>query len=438
MLLSQTEAKQIVDKILSYSKLDECDIDIDSSYNGNTRFANNSITTSAEVRGLAIQIASTKGTQTGHYGVDEVSDDALRKAVAKSEELAGYAIPDPEYMEPIGPQKYPEIDAFDEATAKSGHEQMIPRIKATIAGAEEKHLIAAGFYERGAGISVIANKRGNFGYSTGTSAGYSLTVRTSDGTGSGWASAGGHRMHDVDALSVARVAIKKAVMSQKPRRLEPGKYTVILEPAAVSDMVIQILNSFDARDADEGRSLLTRKGSGTRLGEKMFSEKITMRSDPFDARNPGMPWNSGELPARKMTWIDKGVVANLGYGRYWAKKKNAEPTPYPGSDLIFEGEEYSLDDLITSTDRGLLVTRFWYIRDVNPQTGELTGLTRDGLFMVEKGKVAYPVMNFRWNESPANVLANVEMLGRSVLSGGKIVPAMKVREFNFTSVSDAV
>ena len=237
---------------------------------------------------------------------------------------------------------------------------------------------------------------------------------------------------------MARVAIDKAVLSQKPRRLEPAKYTVILEPAAVSDMVTQILSSFDARDVEEGRSLLTKKGGGTRLGEKMFSEKITMRGDPFDPRHPGPPWTESYLPAQKMSWIDKGVVRNLGYTRYWAKKKNAEPTPSPGSDLIFEGEDNSIDDLIASTERGLLVTRFWYIRDVNPQTGQLTGLTRDGLFMVEKGKIAYPIMNLRWNESPANVLANVEMLSRPVLVGGNVVPGMKARDFNFTSVSDAV
>jgi predicted Zn-dependent protease len=242
----------------------------------------------------------------------------------------------------------------------------------------------------------------------------------------------------VDAVAMARVAIEKAVLSQKPRRLDPGKYTVILEPAAVSDMVTQVLGSFDARDAEEGRSLLTRKGGGTRLGDKIFSEKITMRGDPYDVRHPGMPWNYDLLPARKMTWIDKGVVRNLGQTRFWAQKKNSEPTPDPGSDLIFEGEDNSIDDLIASTERGLLVTRFWYIRDVNPQTGQLTGLTRDGLFMVEKGKIAYPIMNLRWNESPANVLANVEMLSRPVLVGGNVVPGMKARDFNFTSVSDAV
>jgi predicted Zn-dependent protease len=132
------------------------------------------------------------------------------------------------------------------------------------------------------------------------------------------------------------------------------------------------------------------------------------------------------------------VVANLGYSRYWAKQKDAKPTPEPGSRLVIDGEDHSLEDLIRSTDRGLLVTHFWYVRFVNPQTVQLTGLTRDGLFWIEKGKISHPVTNLRWNESPANVLANVEMLGRPVRTGNRVVPAMKVRDFTFSSVSDAV
>jgi predicted Zn-dependent protease len=192
----------------------------------------------------------------------------------------------------------------------------------------------------------------------------------------------------------------------------------------------------------------------------MFSEKTTARCDPFDPRNPGVPWvgevptelseigqfffggasaqNHSFLPATGLTWIEKGVVKNLAYSRYWAKKKDVAPTPRSSQNLVIDGDDHSLDDLIRSTDRGLLVTRFWYIRYLNPQTVQLTGLTRDGLFWIEKGKIAYPVVNFRWNESPANVLANVEMLSRPVRSGERVVPAMKVRDFNFSSVSDAV
>lgn len=461
MLITPDEAKKLIEKILSYSKADDCSVTLGASDTANTRFANNSITTSGRGSGIAIHISSILGTQTGSLASNETSDEALRAAVAKSEELARYAPPDPEYVEPLGPQKYPAIPAYDEATAQAGAKEMVPGLKAAIAGSEAKKLVSAGYFERTAEALALGNKRGNFGYTTTTACEYSVTARTADGTGSGWASGEGSRLGEVDAPAVARVAIDKAVLSQKPRRLEPGKYTVVLEAAAVAEMVPQIMMSFNARAAEEGRSLLTRKGGGTRLGEKMFAEKVTVRSDPFDARHPGVPWSgvvstemggvgqfffasmlggdrSSFLPAEKVTWIEKGVVKNLFYSRYWAKKKGVAPTPWPNMGLIIEGEDHTLDELIQSTERGLLVTHFWYIRYVNPQTVQLTGLTRDGLFLIEKGKIAYPVMNFRWNESAASVLANVEMMSRPVLTGGRLVPAMKVREFTFSSLSDAV
>lgn len=459
-MLSQTEAKQLIAKVLSFSKADDCDVTVGGVEHANTRFARNSITTSGRATSIALRISSTKGTKTGTIATNETSDTALRAAVARSEELAALAPPDPEYMEPVGPQKYPEISSFDPATAAAGAKEMLPGVRAAIEGAEGKNLTAAGYFEREAAALAVGNKRGNFGYTTRTTADYSVTARTADGTGSGWGAGEGWHLSDVDAPAAARVAIGKSLRSQNPRRLDPGKYTVILEPAAVDEMMGFLAGSFNARNAEEGRSLLTRRGGGTLLGEKLFSEKVTARSDPFDPRLTASPWSGqvstslggvgqfffggggggfgGYLPAQKMTWIEKGVIKNLAYSRYWAKKKGAEPTPPPGANLVLDGGENSIDDLVASTERGLLITRFWYIRFVNPQTVQLTGLTRDGVFLIENGKIAYPVMNFRWNESPANVLANLEAMSRPVRIGNSIVPAMKAKEFTFTSLSDAV
>ena len=461
MLMTRDEAKILIDKILSYSKADECNVSIGASDIANNRFANNSITTTGESKAMAITISSTKGTKTGTIATNETSDAALQAAVAKSEELASYAPPDPEYIAPIGPQKYPEIPgAFDPGTADAGQKEMNAGVGPAIAECAKKGLSSAGYVEREADALAIGNKRGNFGYAMQTNVNYSVTVRTPDGTGSGWARADGTRMSEVDFSAAGRYAIDKAVMSQKPRRLEPGKYTVVLEHAAVQEMVPQVFGAFNARNAEEGRSYLSKKGGGTRVGEKLFSEKITARSDPFDPRNPSQPWSGNVatqlsgvgqfffgggggggasfLPSQKMLWIENGVVKNLAYNRYWAMKKGVAPTPNPGQGLILEGEDHSVEDLIKSTERGLLVTHFFYIRFVNPQTIQLTGLTRDGLFMIENGKVTYPVMNFRWNESPAVVLQNVEMLSRPKRIGNSILPAMKVRDFNFSSLSDAV
>lgn len=461
MLMTRDECKTLVDKILSYSTADECEVSIGSSDVANNRFANNSITTTGETRGIAIMISSTKGTKTGSVAINETSDSDLKAAVAKSEELAGYAPPDPEYVEPLGPQTYPDVPgAYDQATADAGQKEMNAGIAPAIEECAKKGLKSAGYIEREADALAIGNKRGNFGYATVTNVDYSVTVRTTDGTGSGWATAEGTRMAEVDAAAAGRYAIDKAVTSQKPRPLEPGKYTVVLEHAAVAEMVPQLFGAFNARNAEEGRSYLSKRGGGTHLDEKLFSERITARSDPFDARNPGLPWSgmvatslsgvgqfffgggagfgASYLPSEKMLWIEKGVVKNLAHNRYWARKKGVQPTPNPAQGLIIEGEDHSIEDLIKSTERGLLVTHFFYIRFVNPQTVQLTGLTRDGLFMIENGRVAYPVMNFRWNDSPASVLANVEMLSRPKRVGNAILPAMKVKEFNFTSLSDAV
>ncbi len=458
-MLTRDQAKQLVEKVLSFSKADDCSVTVGALDLAQTRFAANSITTSGKSSGTAIIVSSTKDRRTGSIATNEASDESLRAAVARAEELASFAPQDPEYVEPLAPQQYPATSSFDEATSRAAQPEMLPGIRAAIEGAEKQKLTAAGYFELETESLALGNRRGNFAYAQRTDAEFSLTARTADGTGSGWASAESVRVSDLDAPATARIAIEKSVLSQKPRPIEPGPYTVVLEPAAVSGLMQFLFGGFDARAAEEGRSLLTRRGGGTRLGERLFSEKVTARTDPFDSRQNGLPWSgnvetslrgtgqfffggggdaSSFLPAEKITWIENGVVKNLGYGRYWAKQKNAKPTPGPGSRLVMDGEDHSLDDLVRSTERGLLVTRFWYVRFVNPQTVQLTGLTRDGLFWIEKGKISHPVMNLRWNESPANVLANVEMLGRPVRSGNRVVPAMKVRDFTFSSVSDAV
>jgi predicted Zn-dependent protease len=460
MMLSRDEAKQLIGRVISYGKGYECLVTVGSTELAQTRFANNNPTTSGRSGRMAINVTVTKDKQSGAVATDETSEQALRSAVAKAQELARYTPADPEYVEPLGPQKYPEVRGFDETTARAAQNEFVPIVRTAAEAAARKELSASGYVEREAQGLAIGNSAGNFGYTMRTEVNYSVTARTPDGTGSGWASAAATRIAGVDGKALASTAIEKAVLSQNPRRLEPGKYTVVLEPAAVAEMLPLLLSSFNARNADEGRSLLTRKGGGTRLGDKMFSEKITLASDPFDTRNPGLPWAgnvpvslggvgqfffggggggglTSYLPAQKVTWVEKGVVKQLAYSRYWALKKGVAPTPF-STALTVNGEDHAVEDLIRTTDRGLLVTHFWYIRYVNPQTVQLTGLTRDGLFMIEKGKIAYPVMNFRWNESPANVLANVEMLGRAVRVGDVVVPPMKVREFNFASVSDAV
>jgi predicted Zn-dependent protease len=356
--------------------------------------------------------------------------------VRHAEELAALTPEDPEYVVPLGPQDYPEIAAFDEATAGARSVQLLPALRSSIEAAAREKLNASAFFDVNTTAAAIANKRGLFGYTQRTWADYSVTARTGDGTGSGWAESQSPRLGEVDSARVNSVAVRKALDSQKPQHLEPGKYTVILEPAALDEMLMFMAYGMDARAAEEGRSFLSKRGGGTLLGEKIFGENITLRSDPFDPVVPGWPW-SGELPSERTTWVEKGVVKTMMRSRYWAEKTHTKPVPFP-SNMIMEGGSPTLDELIASTPRGLLVTHFWYIRFLQPDTVQLTGLTRDGLFYIEEGKIKHPVNNFRFNQSVVEMLKQVEGMTAPMPVNNNRLPAIRVRDFNMSSLSDAI
>ena len=341
-----------------------------------------------------------------------------------------------------------------EDTAKAGAVERSVGVGAALKLARERKLNASGFSEATSRWTAIANKKGNFGYHAGSSASFSTTMRTEDGTGSGWAGLDAPRFSEIPAADLAERAAKKAIGSAKPRDIEPGRYTVILEPKAVDDLVELLAGSFSMRTADEGRSFLSKPGGGNRVGEKVFADAVTIRSDPFDPRVPARPWAGGGtggflgfggtggagftgLPTRKTTWVDKGVVKELSVDRYWATKANTAPRPFFGS-IVMEGGKGTVDDLIAGADKALLVTRFWYIRSVNPQIVQVTGLTRDGVWLIEKGKVTGAVTNLRFNDSPVNLLKNIEAMSAPVSTGEMVVPAIRARDFLFTSKSDAV
>lgn len=455
MSRTKADAKKLSDRILSFSKAPECEVALSETAVHHTRFAANEITTSGAARDLSISVTSRGGGRSGTVRVNDLDADALRKAVALSEELMRAATPDPEWVEGLGPQTYPEIRSFHEETARAGALEHRPGVKAALDEARARKLTASGFSETAVTTSAIANKKGNFGFHVGSASSYSTTMRTADGTGSGWAGLESPRFSDLRPAALAARAARKAETSAQPRELPPGSYTVILEPRAVADLLWNLFFALSRRTVDEGRSFLSKPGGGNRIGEAVFAPAVTLRSDPFDPRLSGSPWIAGGgrgflgfggfgggassfgLPARKTTWVEKGVVKAVPVDRYWAAKNHLEPLPYSGS-LVLEGGSGTLDDLIAGTERGLLVTHFFYIRSVNPQTVQLTGLTRDGLWLVEKGKVTASVRNFRFNDSPVNVLKNVEAMSASEPAGTIVAPAIRSRDFKFTSKSDAV
>jgi predicted Zn-dependent protease len=442
-LLTKEEAQALLKKVLSYSKADECEVNLSGTDSANIRYARNSVSTSAKVSQTQLVVSSAYGKKSGVATINEFDDASLEKVVRRSEELAQLAPENPEYVSFLGPQQYAEAKTYIPATAN-----ITPRLRSDLVAeslkvAKEGKAIAAGFLEDNNGYSAMMNSKGLFAYNTSTNTNFSVTVRTEDGRGSGYATRGYNDVTKLDTKRATQIATEKALKSAEAKAIEPGKYTVILEPAAVAVLLENIFFRLDARQADEGRSFLSKAGGGTRLGEKLVDERVNIYSDPLNPELPTSTWNGDGRPQEKVSWIEKGVIKNLSYSRYWAEKKGVKAIPGPDA-AIMEGGTKSLEELIAGTKKGVLVTRLWYIRDVDPQSLLLTGLTRDGTFYIENGKIQYPIKNFRFNESPIIMLNNLEELGKvertvSVESNQNyLLPPLKVRDFTFSSLSDAV
>ncbi|MGN6225685.1 TldD/PmbA family protein [Pseudoxanthomonas sp.] len=442
-ILTEEQAKAILDKVIALSKADECTASLSGSISGNIRFALNDVSTSGIVSNadLAVQVAF--GKRVGVATINEFNDAALERVVRRAEDLARLAPENPEFMPAIDKQTYKASPTFSESTAAITPEFRADVAAASIAPCKAEKLIAAGFLEDGQSFVAFANSKGNFGYQRATSFDYTCTVRTEDGRGSGWV---GRNLKDASAFkadSDIRTAMRKASESAEAKALEPGKYTVILEPAAAAGLISFMMNFFDARQADEGRSFLSKKGGGNKLGEQVYDPRVNLTADPWHPDAPVLPWDGENLPREKMAIVENGKIANLDYSRFWAQKQGKRAVGSPGN-LLMAGGDKSTAELVKSTQKGILVTRTWYIRLVDPQTVLLTGLTRDGTFYIENGEIKYPVKNFRFNESPVIMLNNIEELGKPVRVAGDessfvmMIPPMKLRDFTFTSLSDAV
>ena len=442
-IFSKEEAKKILEKVISFSKAEGCSVSLNGSERGNIRYARNSVSTAGENSNISLGINSFFGKKSGSATINEFDDASLEKAVRRSEELAQFSPENPEFMPPLPQQTYGgESKTYSEATAKITPEYRAQAAADSINPAAAKDVTAAGYLEDSKGFSAIMNSAGLYAYNKATSVDFTVTMRSNDGTGSGWAARDLNDISKLNAAQTSKIAIDKALMSRNAKAIEPGKYTVVLEASASADLIRLMLN-MNARQADEGRSFLSKKGGGTKLGEKLVDERVNIYTDPWHDELPASPWSGDGQARRKMDLIKNGVVSNLFYDRYWASQKNVEPIPFAGN-AIMEGGNASLEDMIKDTKKGILVTRFWYIRPVDPQTLLYTGLTRDGTFYIENGKIKHPIKNFRFNESPIIMLNNLETLGRperAVTSEGGtslMIPAMKIRDFTFSSLSDAV
>ena len=442
-ILTKDEAQALLKKVLGYSKADECEVNLFGVERGNIRYARNSVSTSGSISQTTLIVSSAFGKKSGVATINELDDASLEKVVRRAEELAQLAPENPEFMSFLGPQQYSESKTYSQITAALTPKQRADAVAESLKVSRDAKLVAAGFWEDSKGYAAMMNSKGLFAYNTSTNVNFNVTVRTEDGLGSGYATRGYNDVSKLDTKKVTQIAADKGKKSATAKAIEPGKYTVILEPAAAAVLIERIIFGLDARQADEGRSFLSKPGGTTRLGEKMVDERVNLYSDPLNAELPTSPWTGDGRAQERVAWIEKGVVKNLSYSRYWAQNKGVKPVPGPDA-IIMDGGTKSLEELIKGTKKGVLVTRLWYIRDVDPQTLLLTGPTRDGTFYIENGEIKFPIKNFRFNESPVIMLNNLEELGkteRTVSVESEIsylLPPMKIRDFTFSSLSDAV
>ncbi|MCS6859948.1 MAG: TldD/PmbA family protein [Abditibacteriales bacterium] len=430
--MTEAEAREILERVLSFAQADHTEVSLSGSSEASTRYANNAITQNVAKTQmhLAVRAAVAKGEQfcVGSASVNDFSDEAIRRAVARAEEIARHSAPDTEYLPPVGPQTYLTVNSFSERTAAATPDDRARVVRACTERVAAQGLNSAGSYATAWWFTAIANSAGNFAYHKRSGAHFVCTVMSDDS--SGWAEAVHEDVEGVRAEAVTDIALQKALAARHPKTLEPGKYTVLLEPAAVAGLLSFFAWSLDAKAAHEGRSCFSGKE-----GEKIGGDDVHIFSDPADPRCPTAPFFGDGLPTRRVDWVKGGTLTNLSYSRFWAQKTGHAFTGYP-TNLIMQPPNGGIpyEDLLASVERGVLVTRLWYIRFVDPMKLLLTGMTRDGLFWVERGKVAHGLKNLRFNDSPLNLLKNILALGEAVRVGeGMVVPALVVKDFHFSS-----
>jgi predicted Zn-dependent protease len=448
-ILSRSEAEEICKRAIKNSPAPETRVSIGSSARADTRFALNQVTTSGQNADTTVTITAIAGNRSASVNTNRLDEASLAAAAKTAYEIALLVPPNPERMPELGAQSYPA--PRERAVTLPTPAERAAAAKKVTDKARAAGLIATGFIECRAGASALANSKGLFAYDSSAVVTMTATVRSPDGTGSGWACSDGEVFADIDAERVGTTAVQKAMQSRNPVAIEPGRYVTILEPTAVGNLVQLIAGAMQARAADEGRSFFSKPGGGNKIGMKVVDERVTLITDPADSPSTYGGYDGDGMPLEKVTWIENGIVKNLNYDRYWAQKQGVPATRAGGGfgarSLRMLGGTTSTADMIKSTERGILVTRFWYIRPVDPRTILYTGLTRDGTFLIENGQVTKPVKNFRYNESPIFFLNNLEAMGPAVrvnasealgAGGATWMPTIKVREFTFSSLSDAV
>ncbi|MEO5895255.1 MAG: TldD/PmbA family protein [Vicinamibacterales bacterium] len=447
------EVKAITDKVINMAKADAVEVDFSGGERSATRFANSTITANMVQFDRQVSVTVYLGTRAGSATTRQFDDASLKQMVTEATGAAETVREQSDLLPMVeGPQEYEPVDAALPSAVNFGPAERARLAKQSIDVSDKMGTVGSGYIPKTHQTTCSANSKGLFAYYQVAEASFILTCRTPDATGSGWAGTTGIKeVSTIDAAELTRVASDKALKSRKARALEPGRYTVILEPRANARFLSLMTGLFNAQTAESpfNRNYFSGKEPGTtKIGEKVFSDRFTLLSDIGNPLLRQSPIAQDGTPLRDVTWVEKGVLKNLAYNAAYARRQKKPITPASmNTSLVMQGSEMTTAEMIKTTKRGLLVTFFWYIRGVDNQTLLNTGMTRDGLFLIENGEIAGPVQNFRWNMSPIVGYNNITAVGRSVPmhtgesydgGGTALVPPVRMEDFLMTSVSPAV
>lgn len=445
-LRTEAELHRIVKTVLQLAKkqgIAETEVQVDEVIDALTRFANNTIHQNMAEQGVTVSIRPVVDGRTARVTTNRVDEDSLRTALESACSLAASQPKNPHLLPLPGKQKYRAVKRYWPATVALTAEERARAVKSACQMAEKHGQVAAGIFSSGASQTVLGNSRGLAAHYRQTQAEFSITM--THGSAASWAKANHADVKFIHPQGLAKRASEKAERAQNPVELSPGKYTVILEPAAVLDLVGFLFYDFAATAVEDKRSCFAE-----RMGKALVGKNITILDDVHHPEQLGPAFDGEGVPREKVVLVDQGTPRHLVYSRASAKRAKVKPTghgfPLPNEygeaamNLVVPGGKSSVEEMIATTERGLLATRLWYIREVDPYEKIMTGMTRDGLFLVEKGKITRAVRNFRFNQSVLEMLRNVELLGPAHRASGEevfemVVPPMKVRGFNFSEVT---
>jgi predicted Zn-dependent protease len=464
-MYSRDEIKALTDKVLNMTKADAVEVSFDGGERSATRWANSSITVNMVQYDQQLTLNVRHGAKQGSASTREFDDESLKAMVDEAQDAAQKARDNPN-LSPLvkGPQDYVTVDAVIQKTADFGPGERAAWVKQSIDICEKKGVLGAGYIPKAYQTTCFANSEGLFAYYQYAETGFVLTCRMANGSGSGWSGiTGAKELSQIDVAQLTETAANKALKSQKPRAIEPGRYTTILEPRPAARFLSTMMGAFNAGGPGGGfggggggggfnfggigRPFVNADGT-PKTGQKLFSDSFTLKSDVGNSILRQTPIMNDGAAAQAVTWIEKGVLKNVYYDAASARRQKVPPSPAnPNMSLVLDGTNQSIEDMVKSTRRGLLVTFFWYIRPVDTLTLLQTGMTRDGLFLIENGEIAGPVQNFRWNMSPLVGFANISAIGKAVPihtgeaydgPGTALVPPVRIEDFYMTSVSPAV